>query len=199
MKTNAILFLMSVFLLFSCSDKKSTKENNTPEALQNDGASGALLSKRGYNDLVDELYTEIAKNSPQLTDLETKIDILSKTESDSTGNFYAFNQKNITYYGGAEAKINQIKDSVLREKIKLLVKESLARYDKSMLKQKALLAQIDKNNVTLSDLHLILKITQTLPAIEKYQSTNRPSSKPINNFMKSQQATITLADTLIKK
>ena len=199
MKTNAILFLMSVFLLFSCSDKKSTKENDTPEALQNDGASGALLSKRGYTDLVDELYTEIAKNSPQLTDLETKIDILGKTGSDSTANFYSFSQKNLNYYGSADGKVNQIKDSVLRDKIKLLVKESLARYDKSMLKQKALLAQLDKNKVTLNDLHLVLKITQTLPAIEKYQSTNRPSSKPINSFIKAQQATITLADTLIKK
>lgn len=199
MKKNAILSILSVFLLCSCLDKKQVKEGETPEALQNDGSSGLLLSKRGYTDLVDELYTEIVKNSPQLTELETKINVLEKSESDSTKNFHAFNQKNIQYYSSINGKVNQIKDSVLKEKIKLIVKESLSKYDKNMLKQKGLLSQIEKNKVTLNDLHLVLKITKTLYVMEKYQSINKPSSKSINGFIKEQNATITLADTLTKR
>jgi hypothetical protein len=201
MKTNTILIFLSVCLLCSCSNKKSTKETDTPEALQNDGSlGGAILSKRSYdNDLVNELYTELAKKTPQLAELENRINLLEESQSDSIENFNKFNQKNTIYYGSADSKVNQIKDSVLREKIKFMIKESLSKYDKSVIKQKDLLAQIEKNNVTLNDLHLVLKITKTLPAIEKYQSTNRPSNKPINGFLIEQHTAIILADTLIKK
>jgi hypothetical protein len=79
---------------------------------------------------------------------------------------------------------------LLRDKMKSLIESSLKKYDSSILGEKNLIKSIDAKSMTLNDLHLILKITKTLPIIEKYQLESKPSLKPLQNFDKEVEKTI---------
>jgi hypothetical protein len=48
-------------------------------------------------------------------------------------------------------------------------------------------------------LHTYLKIKRTLPIMEKYQTDNLPSIKPIDAYGRQVDATLKLIDTLAKK
>jgi len=197
MKTILTLLFLSLFLVSSCSDNESSQDSNTPSSLQT--KSSDVIYKRSYEDLVESMYKELAEKTPELSDLEKKIISLKEGEEDSTKTFIIYNEKNQSYYNTASLKVKQVKDSVLRAKINSLIEKSLSKYNGNVVVHRNLLNTIDKKNASLNDLHLLLKITRTLPIIEKYQSSNKPSNKPINGFLNELNNTIKIADTLSKK
>jgi hypothetical protein len=87
----------------------------------------------------------------------------------------------------------------LRDKMKILVANSLAKYNSLISTHTDLLKSIDTKGLTLNDLHTILKITRTVPLIEKYQKDKLPSSKSLEGFSKRLDEAINYTDTLIKK
>jgi hypothetical protein len=202
MKNKIILSSLIFLTLISCDNlRKNAKPNQeTPKALDDTKSSYDIVSKsRWSDDLVESLYSELSEKTPELSQLGDKIEKLRKNEGDSTESFNQYNQKNQAYFSAANAHIEQIKDTVLREKMKLLITASLSKYNAKVSPHLALLKAIDAKNVSLNDLHSVLKITRTLPLIEKYQRDNLPTTKSIKGFSKRLDETLKYADTLVKK
>lgn len=201
MTTKLFVPIILVLTFASCKDN-STQENpkqETPKALEDKSASYEIVSKRGYDDLVESLYSELTSKNIELKDLEGKIDELNSSRNDTTALFDKFNEKNQSYFSSANRHISEIKDSLLRDRMNLLITQNLAKYDASIAKHNGLLKIIKAKSLSISDLHSILKIVKTLPLIEKYQKDNLPQTKSFEGYIKQQNETIKLADTLTKK
>ena len=197
-----ILILTFIFLtLFSCDNPQTQDKHldKTPEALEDKNSSYQIISKRGYNDLIESLYKELADKTPELNELENQINNLTDSRDDSTKLFTVYDGKNKSYYQSAINHVEQINDTLLKDKIKLLIENSMTNYNKTVSKHNDLLKSIDSKNLSLNDLHLILKITKTLPLIDKYQKDALPSTNSLKGYSNQLDKTIKLADTLTKK
>ena len=188
--------------LVSC-DNARIKENQeqkqeTPKALQ-EGKSYEIVSKRGYDDIIESLYKELADKTPELKDLETKLDALSASKSDSTEKYDKYNEKNHSYYNSVDNHLKHINDSTLRKKMKTLISSSLTKYNSKVYRHTELLKSIDKKTMTLDDLHEMLIITTTLPLIEKYQNDNLPTTKSINGYLKQLDKAVLIENSLLEK
>jgi hypothetical protein len=178
---------------------KRNQNKRHQKALEDKNSSYEFVSKRGYDDLVESLYNELVSKNVDLKQLEDKIDELNKSKGDTTNLFDKFNGKNQSYFSAADRHISEIKDSLLRDKMKVLIANNLTKYSSSIARHKELLKIVEAKSLTISDLHNILKIVKTLPLIEKHQSNNLPNTKSIEGFIKRQDEIIKLADTLAKK
>ena len=187
--------------LASCSNNRTQDKpkQETPKALEDKSSTYEIVSKRSYYDLVESLYTELLTKDIDLKKLEDKIDELNKSKSDTTELFDNFNAKNESYFNSAERHIADIKDSLIRDKIKNLVASQLTKYNSRIARHKELLKLIEAKQLTISDLHNVLKIIRTLPLIDKYQKDNLTSTKSFEGYIKQQAEIIKLADTLSKK
>ena len=201
MTTKIFISTILVLTLVSCDNTRTQDKpkQETPKALEDKTSSYELLSKRGYDDLVESLYNELVSKNIDLKKLEDKIAELNKSKNDTTNLFDKFNEKNQSYFNAANRHIAEIKDSVLRDKMKILIANNLTKYNSSIARHNELLKTLEGKSLTILDLHNILKIVRTLPLIEKYQSDNLPNIKSFEGYIKQQDETIKLADTLTKK
>ena len=200
MTTKTFISIITVLTLASCNNNRTQDKpkQDTPKALENKSSSYETISKRGYDDLIESLYDELASKNIDFRQLEDKIDDLNKSKGDTTDSFDKFKEKNQAYFSSADRHILEIKDSLLRDKMKVLIANNLTKYTSSTTKHKELLKIIETKSLTISDLHNILKIVKTLPLIEKYQRDNLPDTKSFEGFIKRQNETIKLVDTLAK-
>ena len=198
MKT-PIVFLTFIFIsLASCinSSKHEKQQADTPKALQENNDFRDFSRPSG--DLIDKLYAEQVNNTPELKQLENNINDLSKNQDDSMESFQKFNTLNELYHDHAKLHANRITDSVLREKIKILIANNLAKYNSLVSGHNEICKSIKTKIITLNDLHNALKIAQTLPVIAQYQKDHLPSTKPLADISKQQDAAIDKANTLLK-
>lgn len=199
--TTKIIIPILVLTLASCSDNRTQDKpkQETPKALEDKSSSYEIISKRGYDDLVESLYNELVSKDIHLKKLEDKIEELNNSKSDTTELFDKFNGKNQSYFSSADRHVSEIKDSLVRDKIKNLVTTQLTKYNSRIARHNELLKLIETKQMTISDLHNVLKIVRTLPLIDKYQKDNLPNTKSFEGYIKRQEETIKLADTLSKK
>ena len=198
MKT-PLIFLTFIFLILaSCvnSPKHEKQQADIPKALQENNSSRDFSRPSG--DLIDKLYAEQVNNTPELKQLENTIQDLSKNQDDSMESFENFNTLNKLYYDHAKLHTNRFTDSVLREKIKMLIANSLANYNSIVSPHNDIIKLIEKKKTTLNDLHIALIIVKTLPVIAQYQKDHLPSTKPLADISKQQDAVIYKANTLLK-
>lgn len=198
-----ILISTVILVTFVSCDNARKKENQeqkqeTPIAMQEE-ASFEIGSKRGYEDIIESLYKELAEKTPELKDLESKLDALSVGKSDSTEQYDKYNGKNQSYYNSADNHLNQINDSTLRKKMKSLISASLTKYNSKVYRHTELLKSIDKKAKTLNDLHEVLIITTTLPLVEKYQNNNLPTTKSINGYLRQLDKAVQIENSLLEK
>jgi len=201
MRTSLFISTFIFLTLYSCDNSRiqDKHQNETPKALEDKSSSFEFISKRSYDDILESLYKELADKTPELKRLEKEIDILADSKADSAELFTIYDGKNQSYYRSANSHIEQIKDTVLKERMKLLIENSLTKYNSSVSNHNDILKFIDSKYVSLNDLYLILKITRTLPLIDKYQKDNLPSTKPLEGYSKQLDKTIKYADSLTKK
>lgn len=187
--------------LISCTSNssKNVPGNETPQALTNTTTSYDITKKRGYEDLVESLYSELVAKDPKLKNIEGAIDTLHISQGDSTHTFFEFDQMNQAYFNSANHHIAKLKDSTLRKRLTMLIANNLSAYNSKITKHTKLLKAIDTNDSKINDLHLVLKIVTTLPVIRKYQDGNLPDTAPLTGFVERQNRAIKLVDTLIKK
>ena len=200
--TIKIIASVILILIFACCNNNRTQEKptqETPKALQDNTGSYELTSKRGYDNLIESLYSELVNKNIDLKKLEEKIDELNKSKRDSSNSFYEFNEKNQSYFNAANTQISGIKDSLLKDKMKLLIAANLTKYNSTISKHNDLLKMIEAKNLSIADLHTVLKIVKTLPLIDHYQKENLPNIKSLEGYIKQQDEVIQLADTLSKK
>lgn len=199
----SIIFNLAFFsvLIIGCTSQNRSEQPKpeTPKALQeNSSKDFSLLSKRSYGneDLVESLYADLADTIAELKDIEKQIKFLNVAKVDSLKKYDKFNQNNISYYTSAEQHVTQIKDSVLRDKIMIAVKNSQAKYSLQTGKYNDLITTLNLKFATLNDLHSTLKVVTTLPIIEKYQLDVMPNTNSINYVLKKLDNAIKKADTL---
>ncbi len=200
MITKLFIVTITVLGLASCSNNRSNEQlkQETPKALEDKSSSYEIVSDRSYDDLVESLYQELVSKDIALKKLEDKINELNKSKSDSTKLFNKFNGKNQSYFISASRKVSAIKDSVLRNKINSLLSAQLEHYNSKVVRHNELLKLIETKQMTISDLHNVLKVVRTLPLIDKYQRDNLPNTRSLEGYLKQQDETIKIADTVSK-
>ena len=201
MTTKLYIATILVLTLVSCDNNctQDKPKQETPKALEDKSSSYEIVSQRGNDDLVESLYNELVSKDPDLKKLEDKIEDLNESKTDSTELIDKFNGKNESYFASADRHVSDIKDSLAREKIKNLLANQLTKYNSGIARHKELLKLIETKQMTIADLHNVLKIVRTLPLIDKYQKDNLPDTKSLEAYIKQQEQTIKLADTLSKK
>ncbi len=192
----ALLIILSIY---SCSPQETnpTPQQETPKALaENNKSDYSLSSKRGSGDLVDEIYQEEVSKSVLLKDLEKKIYGIGDDKRDSIHSLEEFDSKNTSYYNSATAKANSISDSLLKKKMLEIIKASESAYESQITEINTLLKNIDQKSERLKDYHTILKLKLTLPIIQKYQKSNQPSIKPLQQVSKEYDKLIKTTDSI---
>jgi hypothetical protein len=199
MKKN-IVYCLLLFATFSCKDAERPTKNKDeiPTALA-DEESYNIVSKRGGEDLIDNLYAEILAKDSALKKVDDNIRDIESGKSDSLKKFNSYDEKNRDYFVSANAHVKEIKDSILRKTLTALIAKNMEAYKVKIDRHKKLISSIDTRIDSLNDLALALKISRTLPLIEKYQKENLPDKKSILNLSYKIDQTIKLADTLYKK
>ena len=203
MTTRIFTLAILILTITSCNNNhtQDKPKQEIPKALEDKSSSNDFLSKRsqGYGDLVENLYNELVSKNVDLKKLEDKIDDLDESKNDTTNMFAKFNEKNQAYFSSVDSHILEIKDSLLRDKMKVLIANNLEKYNTSIVRHNELLKIMEGKHLTISDLHNILKIVKTLPLIEKYQKDYLPSTKSFEGYIKQQEETIKVIDTLTKR
>lgn len=196
-----LLLSFSILLLISCSQNKPApqQQNNVPKALEEKRADFSVVTKRYENNIVQSLYDELLKEDKDLQKFEDGIEKINTDKADSLEYFHSFLNKNTGYYSSADSYLSNIKDSVLKNRIKQILTESNTRFVSGVAQHKNLIQQIETNENQLSDLHFAVKIIKTLPVMEKYQRENRPSLNPIQTINKEFGKLIAQADAMLKK
>jgi cell shape-determining protein MreC len=190
-----LLPLLACILIYSSCKQRNTSSSApapadttvVPQALQeNNGSSASYISKgkRGYGDLVNELYEELKAQNPSLQQLEKNIDRVKTEKEDSSEAFNEYNQKSNDYYSSANRHLESIKDTTTRERIKALILASMSRYESMASANKDLLVLLNRKDITLDDLYTAMKLTRTMEMIEKFQRQNLPSTKPLEKVNK---------------
>jgi len=196
---NSLHSVLFILTLFSCKQSKQedAEKQEVPKALQEKSIDVSSISKRSNDrDLVENLYAEIVENDDDLKKLEKDIADLKSAQNDSAEIFKGYDQKNRSYYNSAEMHISQIKDSVLRERVKMLISRSSDNYNEKTANFKNLLEEVSTKAATLADLHNILKVQTTIPVIEKYQKENLPATDPLISILKQFDKSINKVDSL---
>lgn len=195
-------FLSAFFLItiVSCTDTQTqdAPKQETPKALEDNSSLYESSYKRGY-DIVESLYSEQVSKDKELKKMEDAIKELAGSGSDSMEAFTQFNDKNQAYYNSADRSITEINDSVLKDKLQKIVSLQRASYSSLIAKESGLIKEIEANRQHISDLHIALKITKTLPLVDKYQKDHQSDTKPMEGYIKRQQDVIKLLDTMSRK
>lgn len=201
MTTKIFLSTILVFILASCHNNRiqDKPQQETPKALEDNSSFDVVSKGRHADDLLESLYSELVSKDVELKRLEVKINDLNSSKNDSIELFDKFNGKIQSYFRSIDRNVSEIEDSLLRDKMKLLIASSLTKYNSRIAKHNELLKALAINEIRISDLHTALKIVRTLPLVEKYQLDNLPTTRQLEGFIKQQYQAINLADTLIKK
>ena len=191
--------------LCSCNDHTQTNtepKKDIPKALKEETSAVELVSsysKRGQVDIVESLYSELVDSSAELQQLEKDIQLLDKNLTNATSSFDKYNTQNHDYYNSAEGYLSRINDSTLKGRIKQVILNSSAKYASLTARHNDLLAYIQKHNLTLNDMHNVLKIISSMNMMEKYQKENLPSTKPLDDYAKQLDKTINQTEKLTPK
>jgi hypothetical protein len=196
-----LLLPFFVLTVISCSENKTVpqQQNNVPKALEENKTDFSIVSKRYDNDMVQNLYDELLKENKNLQKFETGLLKIKSDKIDSLDYFHSFLDKNNSYYSSADRYLSSIKDSVLKNRIKQILDESKNHFESGLAQHKNLIQQIEIKENQLADLHITVKLINTLPVMEKYQRENHPSLNPIQSINNEFNKLLTEADLLSKK
>jgi len=198
-----ILTSLCLFILLSCANRKEKnppQQANIPEALQENNQSKSIsYRKRGSEDLLEELYEEKVKSTPELQNIEAMIDQLKEALNDSLEVYNDFNAKNMQYYNSATRHLSLVKDSLIGKEISTVLERSIAEYDNKMSRPKNLVTILDSKPESVNDRYMALKVLISLGMMKEYQEKNIPSPRPIESVINSYNNLIQKMDSVISK
>lgn len=191
--------ILLVAACYSCRERNTLPDlTSTPAALQDNHSFYEILSKRGYDDLVDILYQEVVAQNPALKNLEAAIKSLHQAKTDSLSAFQEFDSKNEQYYAAAKAQAAKISDSALRQTIDTLINQSFEQYRSRRLTHEQVIGNIDKKTDQLEALRTVGKIKTTLPLIEKFQQQKMPPVSALQGYLHKLDSVLTVAKQVIE-
>ncbi len=189
--------ILLLILFISCDNNHSSRRidvHETPKALQDETID--LKSYSRTSNLVQELYQELLANSTALESLEKEIEKQASQLNTLEMNHNKYESKSIHYYQSASELILSIHDSTLKSKMNDMIELSKINYSKNSSELNTLLTQIKSNNTSITDHHLMLKVTLTLPMIEKYQLENKPKLTDYKTLILEQERILRKMDSL---
>ncbi len=190
MKSTALsLLIITVLFCSACNskpDRAQAKPNEVPEPLKDESSDLSVISKgmRG-NSLIDLIYNDLLEKNSQLNKLEDELTMFNDAKRDSLKTFYNYNNKSDSYYSSAGNELSNIKDTVLKARLILLLANSKHKYEHNISSFSKLIRDIDSNSVVIDDYRKTLEIVTTLPVIEKYQLEHMPDIKTAADMAKS--------------
>ena len=201
MKTCVTIIIPFLFLCIACKEKKPVNTKPVPSILEGKkvDVKSILSKKREGTDPVEALYEELISKSEELQQLERDIKALEEQQRNAVDSFKRFEEKNKGYYNAAAKKLDLMKDSVVRKKIRALIATSEADFAKTVGTHATLDSLLKKKTNTIHDLHLILKITKTLPLIREYQLEHLPTAQSMEDFNKQLDSLHYRLDTISKR
>ncbi len=199
MFTRTIILAM-LMALVSCSNREQNqpRQPDPPKALQENKSSFSVKEYRGTGDLVQELYKELLEKDKSLQQLEAQLDELRRTEDDSSSAFTLFDGKNKSYHSTASDYLARISDTLLRQRIKDILGNSLSRYEQSTATHNNLLQRISENKTRIGDLHTSVQLVSTLELMEEYRKDNMPATASLQGFIRQQDRAKQMAEQKIK-
>lgn len=188
----ALISILLILAFVSCNRPErivSPKNSETPKALQEENLIEEVssFSKRGDDDLIDELYSEQVNRTTGLKEVETLIDKIREDEVEAIDDFENYTNKSSRFYNSANRHINNLGDSALKATLVALINESERKNSVHSGKLASLVDQIKINSSNISDYRTALKIIVTLPIIEKYQTVNLPKDSLYRRIIGNQQ------------
>lgn len=194
----ALIALLSAMSCGNDTAKIKTKPE-TPAALTDnaiDDFKGSFRYESREVGLVEKLYKELLNESKQLQKLEEDLEASTSNWGDLSDEFHNYYQKSNEYYTNAGYKVEQIQDSILRQKVLDVINQSEKNYGGKISKVTERLSTITKNRERIQDGHLVLKLLLTLPLIENYQDDHLPNVANYDKFIEEQEALIKRIDTI---
>lgn len=156
------------------------------------------LTKRTADNLVVAMYNELVDKTPELQQLEKEINQAREMTVDSLAAFNEYDSKNDNYYAFAKSMSSQLHDSILGKALIAAIESSITKYNQRTANHETLRELITSKNITVSDLHMVLKILRTLPVIEQYQQKNLPPASPLQETNKELDELIRKIDAATK-
>jgi len=175
--------ILSLIVLISCGENETNqRRNEVPKALENKSINIGRF--KNTNDLSEEIYQEIVNNNIELKNLENELENFNIR--DTLDIFNNYDEKSHDYYRSAENQAGMIKDSILKNKIRSLLKKSDEKYKRRTTDLSQLIETIYQKQTDIRDCHTALKIILTIPIIEKYQIENLPKKSPFEKVIENQ-------------
>lgn len=112
-----ILFIMVVLFSYGNGSERiddSSEGKSIQKVSENSISNGGFLR---YNDVVDLLYDELVKKTPELKMLEVEIENYHERYNLVHDEYVVFNNKSSSYYNSSFKRISSISDSTLKSKI----------------------------------------------------------------------------------
>jgi len=182
-----ITTIVLISLILSCTNTKeeSNTRNETPEIFQDKEIISDISSwKRGYYNIVEELYSEIKEKNEELQSIEKNIKQIAEDNYNDTKEIYKYISNNQNYYTGTKDYIISIQDSILREKINVILAKSEKGFKNYTADLNFLKETLNRKEQELADHYSAMKIVLTLHSIETYQNNEFPDTSAVNKLIK---------------
>lgn len=200
-----LLFTFVISLsFFACTktDKSTpaqiTGKNETPKALETTDSDGSSFQLKRGQDLLNQVYYELAEKRPDLQEIESLIDKSRESGSDLQDDYSKFSGKSERYYNSVANQVLQVKDSLLRTRILQMLETSKIRNKAKSAQLDNLIRTIAQKQTSIEDYHIALKVAVTLPAIEDFQERNLPNSASYADHTKQQDSVMLKMKKIIK-
>lgn len=176
-------FVALCILLAGCENKSKPQEDKIIDEAIEIAESNYDSYSSGY-DMVEKIYAEILKTDTALAQLEDSTNALLNKYYKLEKPFKSFDKKNNAYYTDAIGHLNNVNDSLLRQKYRALIKKSQTNYLAQTQEINSIINDNEIKKIKIQDLRTILKLTKTLPYIEKYQQKNKFNKDTLLGFDK---------------
>lgn len=188
-------FSLVIFCLFfaACSSDIS-KEKEAILSSHDDLSSSEIRNEN----VLDLLYLELKEQRPELIALEKQIEEVEQEKDKALADYKKYNSKNEHYYLTAHQHLKNIKDSLLRNSIELLLNKSQYAYDQENAAMALAVAQLENRSVRLQDNKEALKIILTMSLMEKYQKKQLPNDAEYQKITDRYNQSIHLVDSLLQ-
>ena len=189
---NTFLLVAFCFFLAACSSEMS-KEKKTSLS-----STVTSLPETRTENILDLLYLELKEQRPELVALEKQIEEVDQAKEKALADYKTYNSKNEQYYLTANQHLSNIKDSLLRNSVELLLNKSQYAYDQENAAMALAVAQLENRSVTLHDHQEALKIILTMNLMEKYQKKQLPDDNEYPKIVARYNQSIHAADSLLQ-
>jgi len=186
------LYCLIVFLSSACNEAKPPVQATTPvpeafHASYGKDVVQELSSARfnSRNNLIDELYSEVLENDPELENLENEINNVSNVLAEGTKEYDTYLANHQRFMTDANRFLQYMQDSTLKANTLELLscfQDDFASRTNNLTEKNN---QLDSINIDIQDHHKLLKFLLAMSSMTQYEQEHLPHSDPLLQTEKS--------------